>query len=203
MLAAVAIPLAPFLYREHVAVLVLLRPTKETLLFAGFAAERGDISIPVLIVAAVPLLLFGVWQFFALGRMFSSELSKKELPGLTGRLLPRKRIRGLQSALDRKGDKAVFLGRIAAMPSSLVGAAAGVAKMDWRRYLIVDAAGAVVSLVMMVGLGWVLEDAYEAAGPWLTGLGLAAIAAAAVVVGRAIGRAEEQPRAKRAAASRR
>ena len=203
MLALVAIPLAPFLYREHVAVLVLLRPTKETLLFAGFAAERGDISVPVLLIAAAPLLLLGVWQFFALGRIFSSELSKRELPGIAGRLLPRKRIRKLQSAIDREGDKVVFLGRIAAMPSSLIGAAAGVSKVDWRRYLVVDGAGAVVSLLMMLGLGWILEDAYETAGPWLTGLGLAAIASVAVVMGRALTRGEERPPAKRAAVSRR
>jgi membrane protein DedA with SNARE-associated domain len=203
LLSFAAIPLAPFLYKHHAAVLVLLRPTKETLLYAGFAAERGDVFLPVVIVAAVPLLLPGVWIFFGLGREFSASLTKSELPGLAGRLLPRQRIRRLQAALDREGDKVVFLGRLAAMPSSLIAAAAGASKVDVRRFLLVDTAGGLASLVLMLGLGWGLGDAYETAGPWLTAAGVVAIAGVAVLVGRALTRERAQPPAKRAAASRR
>jgi membrane protein DedA with SNARE-associated domain len=203
VLEVAAIPLAPFLYKKHIAVLLLLRPTKDTLLFAGFAAHRHRVSLPVVAVAAMPLLIAGVWQFFALGRAYSSDLAKHELPGIAGRVLPRKRVRKMQAAIDREGDKVVFLGRLAAMPSTLVAAAAGAADLDWRRFLIVDAAGAVTSLVLMVGLGWFLENAYDAAGPWLTALGVGAIAAVAIVVGRAVSREEARPRAKRAASSRR
>jgi len=202
-LAILAIPLAPFLYREHVAVLVLLRPTKEVLLFAGFAAQNRDVSLPVVVVAALPILLAGVWQFFALGREFSSELGRSDLPGIAGRLLPRGRIRRLQDALQHQGEKVVFLGRLAAMPSSLIAAAAGASKFNVRRYLLVDLAGALVSLVLMLGLGWFLDEAYEDAGPWLTGLGVAAIVAVAVVIGRTLTRTEAKRPAKRAAASRR
>ncbi len=56
-LALVAIPLAPALYRDHVHVLVLLRPTKEVLLFAGYRLEERDITPLVAAVAALPLLL--------------------------------------------------------------------------------------------------------------------------------------------------
>jgi membrane protein DedA with SNARE-associated domain len=203
VLEIAAIPLAPFLYREHLAVLVLLRPTKEVLLFAGFALHRHRVSLPVVVLAALPLLFAGVWQFFALGRAYSGDLAKHELPGIAGRLLPRKRVRAMQQAIDREGEKVVFLGRLAAMPSTLIAAAAGAAKLEWRRFLVIDVAGAVASLVLMLGLGWLLENAYDVAGPWLTGLGVAALAAVAIVVGRAVSREEARPRAKRAAASRR
>ncbi|MDP1794815.1 MAG: VTT domain-containing protein [Acidimicrobiales bacterium] len=201
LLAIAAIPLAPFLYKEHVAVLILLRPTKETLLFAGFAAHNHKVALPVVVIAATPILLFGVWQFFALGRLYRREIAKRDLPGIAGRVLPRKRVKKLQNAIDAEGDKVLFLGRIAAMPSSLVAAAAGVSDMNWRRFLLIDGLGAAVSLVLMVGLGWLLEDAYEAAGPWLTALGVAAIAAVAVVIGRALGRAEGGRRVTPKAAS--
>jgi membrane-associated protein len=203
VLQVAAIPLAPFLYRKHLAVLVLLRPTKETLLYAGFAAHRQRVSLPVVLVAAAPLLFLGVWQFFALGRAYSDDLSKHELPGIAGRVLPRKRVKAMQRAIDREGDKVVFLGRLAAMPSTLIAAAAGVAELDWRRFLMIDAAGAAASFVLMVGLGWLLEEAYDTAGPWLTAVGVAAIAAVAIFVGRAVSREEARPRAKRAASSRR
>ncbi|MEY2470457.1 MAG: hypothetical protein QOF21_3155 [Actinomycetota bacterium] len=203
VLEIAAIPLAPFLYRHHVAVLVFLRPTKEVLLFAGFAAENGDVSLPVVVAAALPLLLGGVWQFFALGREFSDDLAKHKLPGIAGRVLPRDRINRLQKVLKKEGAKVVFLGRLAAMPSSLIAAAAGASKFNVRRYLLVDLAGALVSLVLMLGLGWLLDEAYEDAGPWLTGLGLAAIVAVAVVIGRTLTRTEATRPAKRVAASRR
>ena len=203
VLAILAIPLAPLLYRDNIAVLVLLRPTKETLLFAGFAAENGDISLGVAIVAALPILLGGVWLFFWLGREFCQDLEKQDLPGIAGRLLPRQRIVRLQDALNSQGDKVIFLGRLAAMPSSLIAAAAGASEISVRRFLIFDLAGGLLSLAAMLGLGWLLDDAYEDAGPWLTTLGLAAIVIAAVLVGRGLTRSGAKPRAKRAGASRR
>lgn len=203
VLAIAAIPLAPFLYRKHVAVLILLRPTKEVLLFSGFAAHNGDVSLPVVAVAAAPILLAGVWLFFALGRVFGPELDKHDLPGIAGRLLPRAKLQRFQRAIEREGTKVVFLGRLAAMPSSLIAAAAGASGFDARRFLLIDAAGALCSLVVMVGLGWLLEDAYETAGPWLTGLGVVLLAAIAVVIGRALSGGGEARPATRRAASRR
>lgn len=168
--------------------LVLLRPTKETLLFAGYSVHDHRVSLPVAIVAALPMLLLGVWQFYALGREYRTDLKKKDLPGLAGRVLPRKRVRKLQDAIDKRGRIVIFLGRLAAMPSSLIAAAAGASGFDRRTFLAVDTGGALASLTLMFGLGWALEDAYETAGPWLTGLGLAALVAAAVVIGRSLSR---------------
>ena len=198
-LALVAIPLAPFLYREHPAVLVLLRPTKEVLLFAGYAAHRGDVSLVTVVLAALPILLGGVWLFYALGREHGTD---RDLPGLLGRLVPRKRVQTLRKAVDRNGEKVLFLGRLAAMPSSLLAAAAGASGVDVRRFLLVDTAGALTSLALMLGLGWVLDDAYESAGPWLTALGIAAIAIVGVIIGRALSRGAAGRPGARAAASR-
>jgi membrane protein DedA with SNARE-associated domain len=184
-LALAAIPLAPLLYRDHPAVLVLLRPTKEVFLFAGYSAQRGDVSLVTVVVAALPILLGGVWIFYALGREHGTD---RDLPGLLGRLIPSKRVKPLRKAVERNDAKVLFLGRLAAMPSSLLAAAAGASGVDIRRFLLIDTAGALTSLALMLGLGWVLDDAYESAGPWLTALGVAAIAAVGVIIGRALSR---------------
>jgi membrane protein DedA with SNARE-associated domain len=186
VLAGVAVLLVPWLYREHAAGLVLLRPTKEVFLFEGFLVRKGDVALPVVVLAALPLLLAGVWVFFGLGRAYASELSEAELPGLAGRVMPKERIEQLQDVLERKGMRVVFVGRLAAFPSSLMAAAAGSSGVSWRAFVVADTAGALASLGMALGLGYALGEAYEDAGPWLTAVGVAALVVLAVVVGRAL-----------------
>jgi membrane protein DedA with SNARE-associated domain len=189
VLGIVAIPLAPFLYREHFAVLVLLRPTKEVLLAAGFLIRQGDVNPVIVVLAALPLMLGGVWQFFALGRGFSDELRSGEgLPKLAQRLLPPERVKKLCGVLDRKGTRLIFLGRLATFPSSLLGTAAGTAGMKTRRFLPADALGAFVGMAEVLIAGYLLGQAYKSAGPWLTGVGVVALLGMLFVLGRSLTR---------------
>lgn len=187
VLGVVAIPLAPFLYREHFAVLVLLRPTKEVLLAAGFLVRQGDVNPVVVVLAALPLMLGGVWQFFALGRGFADELRSGEgLPKLAQRLLPPERVKKLCAVLDRKGTRLIFLGRLATFPSSLLGTAAGTAGMKTRKFLPADALGALVGMAEVLVAGYLLGQAYKSAGPWLTGVGVVALLGMLFVLGRSL-----------------
>jgi membrane protein DedA with SNARE-associated domain len=185
VLGLIAIPLAPGLYRHHFVVLVLLRPTKEVLLAAGFLARRDEVNLVSVLVAAVPLAVFGVWHFYFLGRGWRKEIrAGKGLPRWASRLLPAKRISALNEVLDDKGWRAVVLGRLAAFPSSLMAAAAGAADMSPRDFLPWDALGAALSVAEVVAAGYVLGEAYKKAGPWLTGLGLLVAVAVVVMLGR-------------------
>lgn len=183
-LSAAAVPLAPLLWRDHFLLLVLLRPTKEVLLAAGFAVREGELLLPVVMLAAVPLMVLGVWLFYALGRAFSDELRDGDLPGIAGRVLPAERIEQLCGVLDRKGPIVVFLGRLAVFPSSLMAAAAGVAGMEPRQFLVADGLGALASMVLVLGIGFGLGEAYENGGPWVTGAGVVVAAALLVALGR-------------------
>lgn len=184
LLALAAIPLAPALYRDHFVLLVLMRPTKEVLLAGGFLMRTDRVDPLVVVLAALPLLVLGVWLFYALGRSFEDEIGEERLPGLAGRLLPPKRIRKLREVLGRRGWPVVFLGRLAAFPSTLVAAAAGSSDMPPSRFLPADAAGAAASLGEAVAAGYLLGQAYKRGGPWLTAAGVAVLVALAVVVGR-------------------
>lgn len=179
-----AIPLAPLLYRDNFLILVLLRPTKEVLLAAGFLARAGNVRLPEIVIAAVPLMVLGVWHFYYLGRQFSTEINNNRLPLIGSKILPSKRIRHLEKVLDRKGSRLVFLGRLAVFPSALLGAAAGSSDMPSKEYLPADGLGATASIVEVVGAGFLLGAAYKEAGIWITVGGIVALAAAAVVFGR-------------------
>jgi membrane protein DedA with SNARE-associated domain len=186
VLAVVAIPLAPALYRDHAAVLVLLRPSKEVLLFAGYMIRDGKLSLPVAVIAALPLLLFAAWVFFGLGREHRDDLQDADLPGVAGRILPRERIQQLCDAINDRGWPLVVIGRIAIMPSTLVAAAAGTAEVPFSTFALADTAGSATSLVMTVGAGFLLGEARESAGPWLTVVGAIAFLALATVLGRSL-----------------
>jgi membrane protein DedA with SNARE-associated domain len=184
VLAIVAIPLAPALYRDHVALLVLLRPSKEVLLSAGYMLREGNISLISAVTAAIPLLVLAVWVFFGLGRAYRDELQDTDLPGIAGRLLPRKRIHQLCDALNDRGVPLIIVGRIASMPSTLVAAAAGSADVPFKRFAIADVTGAAISLAMMLGAGYLLGEARKTAGPWLTVAGAIALLSLMVLLGR-------------------
>lgn len=185
-MAGGAVLIAPWLYREHAAVLVFLRPTKEVFLFAGFLVKRGDASLLAVVAAALPLYLAGVWLFFGLGRAYAAELEEAELPGVAGRLLPKRRLDKLRDVLEERGIRVVFLGRLAAFPSTLTAAAAGSTGLPARDFLLADTAGALVSLAVLLALGAAMDEAYEEAGPWITGAGVLILAVGAVVLGRVL-----------------
>jgi len=161
------------------------------LLLAGYMAREGRISLPMIVVAAVPLLIFGVWLFYALGRAYRDQIADAELPGLAGRVLPTERIRALCGAVDNGGARFVFLGRLAAFPSALLAAACGSASVPTRRFCLADGLGAMVSLTACVTAGYLLEEAYEDAAPWFTVVALVALAGAVLLLGRYLRNAAE------------
>jgi membrane protein DedA with SNARE-associated domain len=185
VLSVVAVPLAPVLYRDHFLALVLLRPTKEVLLAAGFLISRDDLGLVETCLASMPILLGGVWVFYWLGRAFAEPLQRGvDVPGLAGRLLPRDRIEQARRVLERRGATVVFLSRVAVFPTTVAAAAAGVSGLPVRRYLVADGLGALLSVAAMLVTGYALGATYERAGPWVTGVGALAAFGLLVLLGR-------------------
>lgn len=165
--------------------LVLLRPTKDVLLAGGFLVRRHDAPLVPVVLVAAPLLVGGVWLFYALGRAFREEIqSGADLPRLVRRVLRPKRVKALTDVLEEKGSTVVVLGRLAAFPSSLLAAAAGASDMSPREFLPADALGALLSVGEAVGAGYLLGAAYKKAGPWLTVVGFVVLVALVVLLGR-------------------
>lgn len=192
LLGFAAIPLAPFLYREHFPLLVLLRPTKEVLLAAGFFIRRGEVNPVLVVVAALPLAVLSVWHFYFLGQSFSKEIqSGQGLPRLAERFLPPERIQRLCRLLERKGRRVVVVGRLASFPSTLLAAAAGASRMAPRVFLPADLVGALVSVAEVLAAGYLLGAAYKKAGPWVAAVGVVLLLALLFGIGRSLSRAGE------------
>ena len=183
-LGIAAIPLAPFLYDEHFEVLVLLRPTKEVLLAAGYFLRVGEVALPVIVLAAIPLMIFGVWLVYYTARAYADELEADNLPRFARRLLPAQKISDLQEVLKKKGPKLVFLGRLAVFPSTVVAAAAGSSDTPSRKFLPPDGLGALLSIGEAVGIGYVLGGAYQSGSRWIAAVGAAILVGFLILLGR-------------------
>jgi membrane-associated protein len=186
VLALAALPLIPVLYANHFVVLVLMRPTKEILLAAGFFVREADVGLGSVVLACIPLAVLGVWHFYALGRLFGHLIESGRIPSWASRFLPPERVAQLHETIERRGAGIVFLGRIAVFPSTLIGVAAGASGLDARRFLLADLAGAVVSIGSMLSLGYGLGYAHDRAGPWVTAVGVVAVVALALLIGRQV-----------------
>lgn len=189
-LAVAAIPAAPFLYDGNYLWLVLMRPTKEVFLFGAFLSRKTEEPVLLLKAAAagLPLAMAGVWLLYYLGRMYSQEIQNGNLPGLAGRVLPAPKIKVHAKVLNSKGAKLVFLGRLAAFPSSVLAAAAGSSGMKSRKFLPADGLGALASMVEVMAIGYVLGGFFDSEDPvvsWIvTGAGVLAAFGLMFLLGR-------------------
>lgn len=180
-----ALLLAPALWDEHFVLLTFLRPTKDILLAGGFLVRREDVALLSLVLAAVPLMLGGVWLFYWLGRAWSKEITSGEgLPRWAAKLLPTDRIKAMCGILQDKGAPVIFFGRLAVFPSTLLAAAAGASKMEPKRFLLADGLGGAVAIVEVVAAGYLLGESYERGSRWLTVVGVVVLLGLLLVVGR-------------------
>jgi membrane protein DedA with SNARE-associated domain len=188
------LPAIPFLIaQERIALLVLVRPTKEWLLLAGaFVRVQGEPAIWLLFAAFVPLMLVVVWFFFLAGRAYQDLLRDGTGPRWLRRLLPPAKLELAQRVLVRRGPMIAVLGRLAAMPPTLMAAAAGISDISPRRYLAADLVGAVTSFGAVVAAGYGLGETYERGGPWLTALGVGLFVTLIVLMTRWIRREAER-----------
>jgi membrane protein DedA with SNARE-associated domain len=185
VIGIVAIPLAPALYRDHFVLLVLLRPTKDVLLFGGFLLRDGQVGLLPVLLAAVPLAVFGVWHFFALGRAYARELDARGgLPKWARRVLPPERIASMRKLLDSNRRMAILVGRLSVFPSTMLASAAGAAKIKPSEFLPLDGLGAVLSIAEVLIVGYALGSAYQSGSRIITAVGVVVLAGALVVLGR-------------------
>ena len=129
-----AIPLAPFLYEDNFLILVLLRPTKEVFLAAGFALEEGrdrPDRADRRRDPALPRWVSGSSTSCPRHTGTRSRRGRSRAPWAGS--CPRRRSISSARSSNKKGKRFIVLGRIAVMASTLVAAAAGAARHEGSR----------------------------------------------------------------------
>lgn len=160
---------------EAAALIGLVLPGEVALLLGGVLASSGRVNLPVLIVVAVLAAIFGDSVGYEVGRHGGPALERSRV----GRLVGRERWDRSERFLERRGGPAILLGRWVGVLRALVPSLAGMGRMTYRRFLLWNAAGAVVWAPAVVLAGYAAGANYRtvehtlARGSLLLGLAVA------------------------------
>jgi membrane protein DedA with SNARE-associated domain len=155
-------------------------PGETLVIIGGFYARLGELWLPgVAIVAVVGAVLgdnLGYWIGRRYGRGFLERHGRKLF-------VTPERLEAAESYYRRHGGKTVFLGRFIPVVRSVGFIVAGVAHMEWRRFIVYDVAGAVIWGVGHSVLGYALGASYQRWERYATPLGLGILLVLLLLVG--------------------
>jgi membrane-associated protein len=142
------------------------------LLAAGAFAALGDFDIALLAVMALSASISGDSVGYLIGR----RLGHKVLLWLAGRLLSAERIKRSQQYFKRRGAWAIFFSRfLFSALGGVVNLLAGTEEYPYRRFLLYDATGEMIGVLLPLSLGYAFGVSWEAVGDILAAASLFAL----------------------------
>jgi membrane protein DedA with SNARE-associated domain len=133
-------------------------PEDAALLAGGFLVHRGIIQYPMTLAVALLGVVGGDNLLFFLGRRFGTGLVK--YLGI-GRPRSQRQIVWLKSFMERHGHRAILYARFVAGLRALVYLTAGSFGVNPLRFFLYDLAGAVISVPIVVTLGYLFGGQIE------------------------------------------
>jgi membrane-associated protein len=124
-------------------------PGETAVLVAGVVASQDHVNVGVVAVLVVAAAIAGDSVGYAIGRRYGESLMK--LPILKRR---RPALDRALEGLRRRGPIYVFIGRFTAFLRAVMPGLAGMSRMNYRRFLIANAAGAIIWGVAFTLLGY-------------------------------------------------
>ena len=151
-------------------------PSEMVVPLAGFAAARGQMSLPGVILAGIAGSLLGNAIWFELARAYGAERMYRMIDRLHRfTRLGREEIGQAEAALRRNGPAAVCIGRV--MPGLRTGISipAGLVALPRGVFYIWTTIGTAIWTGGLALAGYLLEDSFHLVGDWAgpVGAGLA------------------------------
>jgi membrane-associated protein len=149
-------------------------PSEASVITAGVVAAGGDLSLPLVILAAAAGAFAGDNSAYLLGRRLGPAVRRRWMRGEKAR----RRFAWTEDQLATRGAELIAVGRFIPGGRTMVTLSAGTVGYPWRRFVVVDAGAAVGWALYAALLGYLGGQAFERE-PW-KGLVLAfGVAAAA------------------------
>jgi len=161
-----------FTYAGLLVVLILCGmglpiPEDVALLAGGFLVHRGVIQYPMTLAVALVGVVAGDNSLFFLGRRFGTGLVK--YLGI-GRPRSQRQIDWLKGFMERYGHRAILYARFVAGLRALVYLTAGSFGVNPLRFFLYDLAGAVISVPIVVTVGYLFGGEIEVVLQYIGGV---------------------------------
>ncbi|WBU58909.1 DedA family protein [Paracoccus albus] len=137
-------------------------PSEVIMPLAGFLVGEGEMNLALTILAGTAGSVAGTSAWYFVGRLFGAERLKR-WAARWGRVLTMSPsdIDGAVGWFDRHGGAAVFFGRMLPAIRTLISVPAGIARMNFGRFLILTIAGSVIWTVLLTVAGLILQERFE------------------------------------------
>jgi membrane protein DedA with SNARE-associated domain len=142
-------------------------PEDIALLAGGYLAHRGITRYPMTLAVSLLGVVVGDNSLFFLGRHFGTSLVRYFGLATPGRKVQIERI---QKFMERHGHRAIFYARFLAGLRALIYLSAGSFGVRPSVFLIYDLAGALISVPIVVSLGYLFGPQLEMVVKYLGGL---------------------------------
>jgi membrane protein DedA with SNARE-associated domain len=163
---------AALVFGETALFIGFILPGETAVLVAGVVASQDHVNVGVVAVLVVAAAIAGECVGYAIGHRYGESLMKL-------RVLRRRRP-ALERALEglrRRGPIYVFIGRFTAFMRAVIPALAGMSRMNYRRFFIANAAGAVLWGVAFTLLGYFAGTALARIENYASWVGLSVLIA--------------------------
>lgn len=137
-------------------------PSEIVMPMAGYAAERGDLTLIGVIISGSLGSFVGILPWYWLGRALGHERLRR-LADRYGRflLLSGEDVDGAKRWFDRHGRAAVFFGRLVPGVRTLVSAPAGAAEMRFGLFCLLSAVGTAIWASALAVAGYMLGASFQ------------------------------------------
>ena len=162
--------------------LVPVVPSESSVITAGVVASAGDLSLPLVIPAAAAGAFLGDNCAYLIGRRFGSRVTERFFSGEKSR----KRIEWAEGQLEERGGELIAIARFIPGGRTVVTLSAGLLRFPWPRFVLFDAAAALLWALYAALLGYFGGRAFQHAA-WkglLLALGIAFAVAGGVELTR-------------------
>src|SRR6476620_5453360 len=141
--------------------LVPIVPSETAVITAGVVAASGDLSLALIVPAAAVGAFLGDNTVYLIGRRFGGRATERFFSGEKAR----ERMDWADEQLRERGGELIVIGRFIPGGRTAVALSAGTLGYPWRRFVLFDAAAALIWALYATLLGYFGGRAFEDA-PW-------------------------------------
>jgi undecaprenyl-diphosphatase len=188
-LVLVAVFIVPLL--ESSAFIGFIFPGEIAVLIGGVIANQGALALWAVIGVAAAGAIIGDSVGFEVGKHYGERLLNR----LPDRIVRPEHVDRTKALLQRRGGRAVFIGRFTTALRVLVPGMAGMARMRYRSFFLFNALGGITWAAVVAIVGYLAGKSYHAAAHQLSivGIGLLVV----LVGGYLLHRLRRRPRVAR------